>query len=246
MNKGLIISIISGLSTLFGIIFTINIKNSKKIDKIVTISLSMSFIYMILISLFDLFPNSLKNMQNKAFLDVFLYIMVNYTIIQIILKITHKYTKNKVEKGKLYFLGLINMFTLLIHNIPEGIITYITTNYNFKLGLKISLSIIMHNIPEGISIAVPIYFSTKSRSRAIGYTFIAAIGEIIGSIIALLFIKNRVNYNLIGFTMISISVVMITIAVEEIFFQIKDKNIKNIAVGLSIGLIIFLINMIFN
>ena len=62
-----------------------------------TISLSMSFIYMILISLFDLFPNSLKNMQNKAFLDVFLYIMVNYTIIQIILKITHKYTKNKVN-----------------------------------------------------------------------------------------------------------------------------------------------------
>ena len=217
MNKGLIISIISGLSTLFGIIFTINIKNSKKIDKIVTISLSIAFIYMILVSLFDLFPNSLKNMQNKAFLDVFLYIMVNYTIIQIILKITHKYTKNKVEKGKLYFLGLINMFTLLNHNIPEG-----------------------------ISIAVPIYFSTKSRSRAIGYTFIAAIGEIIGSIIALLFIKNRVNYNLIGFTMISISVVMITIAVEEIFFQIKDKNKKNIAVGLSIGLIIFLINMIFN
>ena len=67
MNKGLIIAIISGLSTLFGLFFTINTKNSVKEDKIITISLSIAFIYMILISLFDLFPESLKNLSNKPF-----------------------------------------------------------------------------------------------------------------------------------------------------------------------------------
>ena len=161
MNKGLILSIIAGFTTLFFILFTFNIKNNKNIEKYLTISLSMSFIVMILISLLDLILESLKILQNKPFLDVFLYIMVNYTIIYLFLKLSHKMSKNKVEKGELYFLGVISMISLLLHNIPEGIISCITTNYNLKLGIKITTSIIMHNIPEGILIALPIYFSTK-------------------------------------------------------------------------------------
>ena len=244
MNKGLIIAIISGLSTLFGLFFTINTKNSVKEDKIITISLSIAFFYMILISLFDLFPESLKNLSNKPFLDVFLYILVNYTIIQLILKISHKISKNKVEKGELYFLGLINMISLLLHNIPEGIIICISTNYNFNLGLRISLSIIMHNIPEGIAIATPIYYATKKRSVSLLFLVISSLGEILGAFISIFLFNNSINNELIGYILISISVLMITIAVEEIFFQIKDKNKKNIIIGLSIGLAIFLINIL--
>ena len=244
MNKGLIIAIISGLSTLFGLFFTINTKNSVKEDKIITISLSIAFIYMILISLFDLFPESLKNLSNKPFLDVFLYILVNYTIIQLILKISHKISKNKVEKGELYFLGFINMISLLLHNIPEGIITCISTNYNFNLGLRISLSIIMHNIPEGIAIATPIYYATKKRSVSLLFLVISSLGEILGAFISIFLFKNSINNELIGYILISISVLMITIAVEEIFFFFFDKNKKNIIIGLSIGLTIFLINIL--
>lgn len=246
MNKGLIISIISGLTTLTGLFFTINFKNSKKIEKIVVISLSIAFIYMILISLFDLFPESLKNLSNKPFLDVLCYILINYTIIQIILYISHKISKNKVEKGELYFLGVINMISLFLHNIPEGIITCISTNYDLKLGLKISLSIILHNIPEGIAIAVPIYYATKKRKLSLLFLFISSLGEIIGSIISLFIFKNRINNTYIGYILISISVLMILIAIEEIFTKIKSKNKKYLFIGLSIGLILFVINIFIN
>ncbi|MBR5662679.1 MAG: ZIP family metal transporter [Bacilli bacterium] len=152
-------------------------------------------------------------------------------------------SKNKVEKGKLYFLGVISMISLLLHNIPEGIISCITTNYNLNLGLKITTSIIIHNIPEGILIALPIYFSTKSRKRASIYVFIAAIGEPLGAFFSLFLLKNKINdVSYIGYIFISVALLMILIAVEEIFPKIKDKNKKYITVGLSIGLIIFLIN----
>ena len=243
MNKGLILSIIAGFTTLSGILFTFNIKNNKTIEKYITIALSMSFIVMILISLLDLIPESLKILQNKPFLDVFLYIMVNYTIIYLFLKLSHKMSKNKVEKGELYFLGVISMISLLLHNIPEGIISCITTNYNLKLGIKITTSIIMHNIPEGILIALPIYFSTKSRKRASIYVFIAAIGEPLGAFFSLFLLKNKINdVSYIGYIFISVALLMILIAVEEIFPKIYNKNKKSIIVGLSIGLIIFLIN----
>ena len=215
MNKGLIISIISGLSTLFGIIFTINTKKNKKIDKIVTISLSIAFIYMILVSLFDLFPNSLKNMQNKAFLDVFLYIMVNYTIIQIVLKITHKYTKNKVEKGKLYFLGLINMFTLLIHNIPEG-----------------------------ISIAIPIYYSTKSKFKAFKMTFIAGISELFGAILSYLFLAKYINNLILGLMLIFTAGIMLGIAFLKLLPTCYATDKRNTNYALLIGIIFMLVSLL--
>lgn len=244
MNKGLIISIIAGLSTLVGLIFTIDFKDKKRVDSIITISLSIAFIYMILISLFDLFPESLKILSNKPFLDVFLYILINYAITHIFLKISHKMHKNEVEKGELYFLGIVSMISLLLHNIPEGIITCLTANYNFKLGLKISLSIIMHNIPEGIIIAVPIYYSIKKRSRALLFLIISSSGEILGALFSLFFVKNKINNTFIGYILITVSLIMILIAVEEIFSKISIKNKKSVVVGLSIGLVIFLINKV--
>lgn len=244
MNKGLILSIISGLTTLSGMLFTIDFKDKEKIDKITTISLSMAFIVMILVSIFDLFIESLNILKNKPFLGILGYIMINYTIIYIILKIKPKNKEKLVEKGELYFLGIFNMVALLLHNIPEGVITYITTNYNFNLGIKITTSIIMHNIPEGISIAVPIYYATKSRKKAFIYTFIAAIGEPIGSIIPLLLFKNLVGGVYIGFILITVAILMINISIYKIFPKIKTNKIKDIFIGLIIGFILFLINII--
>ena len=244
MNKGLILSIIAGLTTLSGMLFTINFKDKEKIDKITTISLSMAFIVMILVSIFDLFIESLNILKNKPFLGILSYIMINYTIIYIILKIKPKNKEKLVEKGELYLLGIFNMVALLLHNIPEGVITYITTNYNFNLGIKITTSIIMHNVPEGISIAVPIYYATKSRKKAFIYTFIAAIGEPIGSIIPLLLFKNLVGGVYIGFILITVAILMINISIYKIFPKIKTNKIKDIFIGLIIGFILFLINII--
>ena len=244
MNIGILLSTIAGLTTLSGMIFTINFKEKKNIDKIITISLSMAFIVMILVSIFDLFIESLNNLSNEAFLNVFIYILVNYTIIYIILHIKPKNNEKSIEKGELYFLGIFNMTALLLHNIPEGIITYITTNYNYNLGIKITISIIIHNIPEGISIAVPIYYATKSRKKTFLYTFIASIGEPIGSIIPLLLFKNLVGGVYIGFILITVSILMISISIYKIFPKIKTNNKFDIIIGLFIGLLLFIINTI--
>ena len=244
MNRGLIISLVSGLSTLISLVFMIDIKNKEKVNKVVEISLSFCFIYMILISLLDIFPESLKFIKNKPFLDIFLYTMVNYTIIILFLKISSKINKNKVGEGKLYFLGIISMISLLIHNILEGIITCTVSNINIKLGIRLSLSIIMHNIPEGILICVPIYYSTKNKKRGVLCTFLSSLGEIIGALLSIIFIKNYLNSAFIGYLMISISLIMILIAVEEIFPQINGKNKKNTLIGIFGGIIIFLLNII--
>ena len=53
------------------------------------------------------------------------------------------------------------------------------------LGISICIAIALHNIPEGISIAIPIYYSSKSKKKTILYTFIASLSEPFGAILTL-------------------------------------------------------------
>lgn len=241
---GIKLSLIAGLTTLSGLLF---IKFNKNINKLINISLSMTFIVLILISIFDIFLEAIKLLQNKSFLDVFIYILINYTIIKIILKISSKNDKNLIGEGKLKKIGIINAITLLIHNIPEGFITCITASYDIKLGFKIALSIIIHNIPEGISIALPIYYgSNKNFKKTFIYVLISAIAEPFGACIAYLFFKNIIISNiLIGYILITVAIIMISISIEEIFPKIKEGSFKEKIEGFLIGSALFLINLLF-
>lgn len=69
------------------------------------------------------------------------------------------------------------MIAIILHNIPEGIATFLTTSENVELGISLAIAIALHNIPEGISISVPIYFSTNNMKKAIWYTFISGMSE---------------------------------------------------------------------
>ena len=71
-----------------------------------------------------------------------------------------------VEDTKLYKVGIVSMLAIILHNIPEGIATYVTGVSNKTLAISLTIAIALHNIPEGISIAVPIYYSTKSKLKA--------------------------------------------------------------------------------
>ena len=85
------------------------------------------------------------------------------------------------------------MIAIILHNLPEGIATFVATSSDVKLGLSLAIAIAMHNIPEGISISVPIYYSTGSKKRAIFYTLVSALSEPLGALLAFIFLKNFIN-----------------------------------------------------
>ena len=124
---------------------------------------------MIFISIFDLIPTSFKYLFKfyeliPSIIIISIFLFFGFLFIYFIKHVI------KVEED-LYKVGIISMIALIVHNIPEGIITFLTTTKDFKLGLSLSLSIALHNIPEGISIFVPIYFSNHNKKKAILYTF---------------------------------------------------------------------------
>lgn len=240
---GLLLSLIAGLSTMLGTIFIFfNIEKPKR-ESFITYCLSISLSIMILLSLFDLIPEALNIFKFKTYLigvlSTIFYLFIGYVLIILINNILIK----NISKNSLYKLGILNMIALILHNLPEGILTLVSSYKDINLGIKISIGIMLHNIPEGIAIAIPIYYSTNSKYKALLYTLISGLSEVLGSLLALILIKKYISYNLISIILLIVAGIMITLSIEEILPIAKKFNKdKYIIYGIITSIIIFFIN----
>ena len=85
----------------------------------------------------------------------------------------------------LHRLGIMSALAIAIHNFPEGIATFIGALNDPEMGAGITFAIAIHNIPEGIAVAIPIYYATKSKSKALLYATLSGFSEVIGALLCL-------------------------------------------------------------
>jgi len=209
------LTFLAGFSTMIG---TIPIFLKRQSEKILISSLGFAAGVMIMISVTDLLPNAFSSLETSyLFFPTFLIVAICFCIGVIFsFSVDHFLPQEKVQYGKLYQVGLISCLAIIMHNIPEGIITYLTSESNLHLGMTLTLAIALHNIPEGISISVPIYYSTGSRKKALLYTFISGISEPFGAFLACIFLSQFVNPFIMGLLYAFIAGIMVHISVYEL------------------------------
>lgn len=240
----LFISTIAGLSTTIGSLIIFFKIKSKNINKFITFCLSFSIAIMIGISITDLIPVSFYSLTYNNFIKGVFTSLISFIIGIILIRfLTRLIDKQKEDEISLYKLGILNMIALMLHNFPEGIVTFLSAYQNIELGIKLGIAIMLHNIPEGISIAVPIYYATKSKKKAIKKAFLSGIAEPLGAIIAFLFLKNFITDSLISLILILVAGIMITISIEDIYPEVKKYRENNFFyLGITLGFLLILIN----
>ena len=85
----------------------------------------------------------------------------------------------------LHRLGLLSALAIAVHNFPEGIATFIGALNDPEMGAGITFAIAIHNIPEGIAVAIPIYYATKSKGKALLYATLSGLSEVVGAALCL-------------------------------------------------------------
>ncbi|MBR2857536.1 MAG: zinc transporter ZupT [Bacteroidales bacterium] len=83
----------------------------------------------------------------------------------------------------LHRLGLMSALAIAVHNFPEGIATFIGALNDPEMGAGITFAIAIHNIPEGIAVAIPIYYATKSKGKALLYATLSGMSEPVGALL---------------------------------------------------------------
>ena len=235
---------LAGISTLLG---SILIFIKAKEDKLLSSSLAFAAGVMITVSFTDLIPSSINKIGEYCpFTATICLCLIGINVGVLLSNFIEKKIEKKDNSSSLYKVGIISMLAIILHNIPEGIATYISCKNDFSLGLKLTIAIALHNIPEGISISIPIYYATKSKKKALLYTFISGFSEVVGAIISFLFLGGLENDLFMGFLYSMIAGIMISISIKELIPESLNYNLKSkTIIYFIIGFLFMFISHIF-
>ena len=109
-----------------------------------------------------------------------------------------------------------------------------------RLGLMSALAIAIHNFPEGIAVAIPIYYATKSKGKALLYATLSGFSEVIGALLCLA-VTAIFGLELTGegmafpLIMAAVAGIMIYISLDELLPTAEKYGKHHIAIAGVVG-----------
>lgn len=157
------------------------------------------------------------------------------------------HVKEGKKGGKLLRLGILSALVIAVHNFPEGLATFISAMDNVELGASIAFAIALHNIPEGIAVAIPIYYATQRKGRAVGYATLSGIAEPLGGVLGYLVLRSVLTPSLLACVLALVAGIMVYISLDELLPTAESYGQHHIAiigvisgmVFMSFGLLLF-------
>lgn len=120
-----LLTFLAGFSTMIG---TLPIFLKKQSKKVLIASLGFASGVMMTISFTDLLPSSFNSLhESYMFFPAFLIVAICFCIGVIFsFSVDHFFPQEKMQYGKLYQVGLISCLAIIMHNIPEDCIFYVS------------------------------------------------------------------------------------------------------------------------
>ncbi|MBR2298389.1 MAG: zinc transporter ZupT [Bacteroidales bacterium] len=238
----LTLTIIAGLSTGLGgaiIIFTKKLSN-----KFLAASLGFSAGVMIFISLVEIFSEAQGSMvalygEKMGYLYTLLAFFGGMGIIALIDNLVpsgenpHEMNTISLESSgnkNLMRLGVFSAIAIAIHNFPEGMATFVSTMENPQAGISIAIAVAIHNIPEGIAVAIPIYYATNSRGKAIGNSFLSGVAEPVGGLLGYFILAAIFKESFLGIILAAVAGIMVYISLDELLPTAEKYGKHHVAI----------------
>lgn len=257
----LLLTLLAGLSTgLGGVIVLLTKKFSTK-----TLSLALGFSagVMLFISLTELFTEARTGLgahfgDRIGLLYTVLAFFAGIGLIAVIDNIIpskenpHEYTATPSENGisdgdssRLMRLGLFSVIAIAIHNFPEGMATFVSAMESPDTGLSIAVAVAIHNIPEGIMVAIPIYYATHKKGKAIGNAFMSGLAEPVGGVLGWLLLSRIFGQSLNGVVLAVVAGIMTYIALDELLPSAEKFGHHHLSIiGVIAGMAVMAASMI--
>ncbi|MDE6285305.1 MAG: ZIP family metal transporter [Bacilli bacterium] len=236
----LLLTFISGLFFLVGIIIYKITKNKERLNLIAIASASVIILGLIF---FDLLPEIIE--IGNWWLSLF--IMLGLALLMIldffIPHHTHHHKEHhdnkKEHQGHINHIGVMTIAALLLHNLVEGMALYSVTLSSSKSGVLMCLGIGLHNLPFGLQIA-----SYTENKKNIALIILLILSGLIGGIIVNFWgvINELILGIIIAITLGMILHILLFELLKEVIHNVKKKEtIYGIIVGIIILILIRLI-----
>ncbi|MDO5576907.1 MAG: zinc transporter ZupT, partial [Fibrobacter sp.] len=153
--------------------------------------------------------------------------------------------KTQDKNTKLLRTGVFTAIAIAIHNFPEGLATFTAALKEPAIGVSISAAIAIHNIPEGIAVSIPIFYATKSRKKALWYSFISGLAEPLGALVGFALFFTFLNEFMFGIIFALVAGIMVFISLDELLPSTQKYGEHHLSIyGLILGMGIMAFSLI--
>jgi len=266
MQHAILLTFLAGLSTIFGAVIVLFMKNVSL--RAMALGMSFSAGVMIYISFVELMPSSFETMSQLhgetlgrfIALGSFIFGVLFAALIDFFIPSHLSTNEDEKSENKKYHhhiesaaggdarfrkSGMVIAIAMTLHNFPEGLAVFVSSTENITFGISIAVAIALHNIPEGVAVALPVYASTKSKTKAFLWTGISGLAEPVGAIAGYFLLSKFIGESLIGFINPFVAGVMIYIALDELLPMAKEYGEEHYGIiGVFSGIILIAISMI--
>lgn len=189
------------------------------------------------------------SLKMNSWLVVFLGFFSGGLLLYLGDKIYTIFTKNKEIGTDKFKRCLMLMFSITLHNIPEGLVvgvafgslTYAIDGSNLAAAITLAIGIGLQNFPEGSAVSLPLRREGLSRKKAFFYGQLSGIVEPISAVIgAILVLKIK---TVLPFLLAFAAGAMIYVVVEELIPESQSNKKKDLMalftlIGFSIMMIL--------
>lgn len=255
-----VVSTFAGLAT--GLGGLIVVLTQKTTNKALAFALNFSAGVMIYVASANLLPEAKRDLiYYKDYYTGVIYLLSAFFLGFVLVYILDRFLPNtEAEKScryqkildlfnrkrRLFRLGLLTAVTIALHNLPEGMATFMGSMKDLSIGLPIALAIGIHNIPEGVAVAMPIYCATRSRAKTLAYSFASGLTEPLGALLTYLVLDRFINDIVLSLIFSAVAGVMIFISINELIpagYRYGGKTIS--IIGFMTGILSMATGLLF-
>ncbi|MBR9682754.1 MAG: ZIP family metal transporter [Candidatus Aenigmarchaeota archaeon] len=159
----------------------------KLIDKVLLMLVALSAGALMGGAFLHLIPKAVESYQSY---DVYLYILVGFSMFFLIEKIFHW---RHCHKGKcdVHSFAYMNLFGDSVHNFIDGLIIAASFAVNVPLGISTVLAIALHEIPQEIGDFGVLVYGGFDKVKALALNFVVASMIILGGLVGYFFVSGE-------------------------------------------------------
>ena len=247
------VSASAGLTTVLGGLFVLRMDKTNSHH--LTIALAFAGGAMVYVSLLEIFPKSAASLGEvhgantgyawttlAFFGGISLLVLLDSLVPNPHPDVAASSRRDKAAEARM---SLLTAAAITAHNRPEGLATFFATLDDPAVGASLAIAIALHNIPEGVSVAVPVYYATGSRSKAVLASLVSGLAEPLGAILGCLALAPFMSPATLGLVFGILSGTMVFLALEELLPAAKRyAQGRETAYGMVAGMAVVALSLV--
>jgi zinc transporter, ZIP family len=147
--------------------------------------------------------------------------------------------------GRLLRSGILLAAVVTLHNLPEGLATFVATLEQPTGGITLAVAIAIHNIPEGLAVAAPIYAATGSRVRALTWATLSGLAEPFGAVVGYLLLRALLPEEWLILSLALVAGMMLAVSFLELLPAARryETHYSQSLVGFFLGAVVMVLSL---